>query len=184
MGRDLTSGLLAEITADELRPVLFVEAEFASGTVRLWTGDRTIDYDGKTWTAAGHVMSISELAETTDSRAVGAAITLSGMPSGLIALALSDARQGLPCTISLGAVDGSGDIVIDAYEAFEGRLDVPEIADSGDTCAITISYESRLIDLERPRERRYTHEDQQIDNVGDRGFEYVTALQDQPVVWG
>ena len=83
-----------------------------------------------------------------------------------------------------GAIDSSGALVVDPYTTFQGRLDVPEIVDGGDDCTIQISYESRLIDLERARERRYTHEDQQIDSPGDKGFEFVTLIQDQTVVWG
>jgi len=77
-----------------------------------------------------------------------------------------------------------GALVADPAIAFAGRLDVPEIDDNGQTATITISYESRLVDLERPRERRYTHEDQQIDYSGDLGFEYVAAIQEWNGVWG
>lgn len=74
-------------------------------------------------------------------------------------------------------------VIADPFLAFEGRLDVPDIIDDGETCTVTVSYESRLIDLERPRERRITHEDQQIDYPGDRFREYVAGLQDQVIIW-
>ncbi|HBN31649.1 MAG TPA: hypothetical protein DD416_10620, partial [Rhodobacteraceae bacterium] len=72
----------------------------------------------------------------------------------------------------------------DPVQAFSGRLDVPEIADDANTCTITISYESRLIDLNTARSWRYTHESQQSLYPGDRGFEYVTAIQDREITWG
>lgn len=74
-------------------------------------------------------------------------------------------------------------VIADPYLAFDGRLDVPVIDDAGDTCTIAISYESRLIDLEKARERRWTHDDQQIDFAGDLGFEYVPGLPDQVLTW-
>lgn len=49
---------------------------------------------------------------------------------------------------------------------------------------IELMYEDRLVDLERPRERRYTHEDQQIRLVGDKGFDQVPELQDAQDTWG
>jgi hypothetical protein len=49
---------------------------------------------------------------------------------------------------------------------------------------VSISYESRLIDLERSRESRYTNEDQQRAFPGDRGFEFVPSLQDLSLTWG
>lgn len=75
-------------------------------------------------------------------------------------------------------------MVSDPVLFFGGRLDVPEIVDGADTCTITISYESRLIDLTTPRELRFTHESQQILFPSDRAFEYVTSIQDKEIKWG
>ena len=61
---------------------------------------------------------------------------------------------------------------------------MPEITDDAETCRITISYESRLIDLNTARSWRYTHESQQALHPGDLGFEYVAAIQDREVTWG
>jgi hypothetical protein len=41
-----------------------------------------------------------------------------------------------------------------------------------------------LIDLNRAREWRYTHESQQQISPGDRGFEYVAGLQEREIRWG
>jgi hypothetical protein len=68
--------------------------------------------------------------------------------------------------------------------AFAGRLDVPTIMDGAERCEIQITYESRLIDLNRAREWRYTHESQQQISPGDRGFEYVAGLQEREIRWG
>jgi hypothetical protein len=47
-----------------------------------------------------------------------------------------------------------------------------------------LTAESRLIDLERSRERRYTSEDQKIDYPNDKGLEFIADLQDKEIVWG
>jgi hypothetical protein len=80
-------------------------------------------------------------------------------------------------------LNGSGS-VIGATTVFEGRMDQMQVRKAGDTCEIRISLESNLIDLNRSRERRYTHEDQQSDYSGDKGFEYVVSLQNKRVTWG
>lgn len=184
MSRDLTAGTLAEVTAGACAPVLFFEGEFGSGTLRLWTGVGDVTWDSQTWTGAGNLLAASAVTETVDLRAVGITVSLSGMPSSLISLALAEADQGLPGSVYLGFLDAAGTIVADPYLSFEGRLDVPEIADQGDSCTISITYESRLIDLERPRARRYTAEDQRVTDAQDRGFDNVAALQDAVVIWG
>ncbi len=75
-------------------------------------------------------------------------------------------------------------LVDDPYLLKRGQLDVAVIDDTGESCKISVSYEDRLVDLQRPRERRYTHEDQQIDYPGDKGFEFVPTLQDMQLQWG
>lgn len=184
MSRDGTAGFLSAIAAGSSSPVLLFEAEFASGWLRLWTGIGPISWNSYTWTGAGNLVGVSPMTETADLRAVGITISLSGMPSALISTALGQSRQGKIGRVYLGFLNSSGAIVADPYLSFEGRLDVPTIADQGDSCTISISYESRLIDLDRPRERRYTGEDQRMDHPEDRGFDNVASLQDASIVWG
>jgi hypothetical protein len=61
---------------------------------------------------------------------------------------------------------------------------VPEITDNATTCTLTLSYESRLIDLTIARNWRYISESQQVLHPGDRGFDYVTTIQDKQITWG
>lgn len=84
----------------------------------------------------------------------------------------------------LGVLNDSGAVVSDPYLLFSGRMDLMNIDDGGETCIISISAESRLIDLDRTRERRYTSEDQKIDFPNDKGLEFVADLQDKEIVWG
>jgi hypothetical protein len=184
MARDLSTALNTELTASALRPVVFFSGEFDGGFVRLWSGLSSIEWDGETWLGAGGLLNISPIEETADIKATGVAISMSGIPASRISTALSAARQGLPGKVWIGALDQNGAIIADPYLAFSGRLDVPELDEQGDTATITITYESRLIALERTNERRYTHEDQQIDYPGDMGFEFVPALQDKQIKWG
>jgi hypothetical protein len=63
-------------------------------------------------------------------------------------------------------------------------MDVMDITDDATTARISARYESRLIDLDRSRQRRYTPEDQTLNVPGDLGFEYVAGLQDMQIFWG
>ena len=61
------------------------------------------------------------------------------------------------------------------------------VQESVETAVITVSVENRLIDLEKPRVRRYTPEDQKIDlpfNVRDNGFDEVASVQNKEIIWG
>lgn len=184
MARDLTGPVGAAMAATNCRPVIFFEGEFASGTVRLWSEVGTMEWNGQSWTGLGSLTKISTIEESADVQARGIAVELTGIPRAMIEVALNEARQGKPGKVWIGVFDDNNRLIANPYLAFSGRLDVPEIARDGTSGRIKITYESRLIDLERPRERRYTHEDQQIDYAGDLGFEFVPSLQDAKITWG
>lgn len=184
MPRSMTAAAQAALTAPDLRPVLFFEGEFPTAAVRFWAGLGSIDWNGQTWVGAGNLIGVSSVEEGTDVVATGLMVTLAGLPPSLVSAVIGDARQGLPGRIWLGFLDAAGALIVDPVQVFAGRLDVPQIADGAENCVITISYESRLIDLNRPREFRYTHESQRVLSPGDKGLEYVAALQDKELAWG
>jgi len=179
-----TPEMIAALRADRVNLFLLYEGVFASGSVRLWTGAGFLDWDGRLWTGLGQLLSVSAITETDEVAAGGTAITLSGVPLATIEAAIAEARQGLPGRIWLGLMTDAGEIIPDPLRLFSGRLDVPEIREDEATATVTLSYESRLIDLTRPREWRYTHESQQALFPGDRGLEFVTAIQEKEITWG
>ena len=185
MSRDLPAAINAALTGSEaMRLALLVELEFASGFLRLWSGLGPLQYSAREWTGAGTLFGFDSVEETSAVVANGATIYLSGVPTELVSACINDAEQGKLGRVYLAVLDANGAVDGLAVELFVGRLDVPTINDEGANCTISISYESRMIDLTRPREFRYTHESQQVLHPGDLGFEYVTSIQDLEIVWG
>lgn len=182
--RDLTASVLAAIQAREVSPIALFEGEFDSGTTRLWTGRGDLSWDGKTWLGAGDLIGWGAIEERDGVVASGLEVSFAGIDAAFVSLALDDARQGLPGRMWIGFLDSSGDVIADPFQAFSGRLNVPTITDSADTCTMTIDFENRLVDLQRPREVRFTHEAQNALYPGDLGFEYVTVIQNQEITWG
>ena len=62
--------------------------------------------------------------------------------------------------------------------------DIGEIDIDPKKPAVRIRYKSRIADLERARERRMTHEDQQIEFPGDMFYQYTGTLSDVVINWG
>ena len=191
--RALTSGMLTQIQANTVRPVVFYEGEYGDvGSpdvvdvfyLRLWTGVGNIDWNGNTWTGAGTLMNISQLGEASTVGALSFTVSLTGMPSAIISLALQSIRQGRAGKLWLGAFDSAGALVADPYLIQQGRLDLAFIDDEGTDCSVSVQYESRLVDLLRPRNRRYTTEDQKLDHPSDQGFDFVPQLQEMNLIWG
>ena len=184
MSRDITPAFATALADPSLRPVIFFEGQFATGWVRIWSGLGSVNWNGQTWAGAGSLLGLGGIDETGEVVAGGTAVSLSGVPLDLVSLAIDEARQGLPGRIWLALLTPEQEVIADPVQAFSGRLDVPELQEDGETCRITISYESRLIDLGVARSWRYTHESQQVLHPGDRGFEHVTAIQDREITWG
>lgn len=177
--RALTSGMASALV--NLRPIFFYEGEFTGGILRLCTEIYTVSWNGQDWIGGGRLISISKISESTEIKAAGFEITLDHCTPQIVAAALAQCRQGQRGTVWAGGWDASHVIVPDPYLAYEGRLDVPEILLDGVGGQVKVSYESRLIDLERAREVRITHQDLQSRYPGDRFREYIPGLQDKVI---
>ena len=112
--------------------------------------------------------------------AKGATLSMSGIPSSFLSLALQEPYQGRECRIYFGVTSDPSDYV----EVFSGELDQMNIEEQADTANISVTAENVLIKLERPVVRRFTNEDQKSRFPSDRGLEYVASLQDKEIFWG
>ena len=188
MSRSLSSGMQAVSTADVVRPIFLVRMVFDSGEapneLNLWSGVGNLTYASETYTGVGDLLNISAVTETSDMQASGLNVTLTGVKSSLVVIAKDHEYQGRPITVMLGAFDASGDLVADPTVIFAGFMDTMTISESGQTSTISIACENKLIAFERAKVRRYTAEDQKIDHPTDKGFEFVTAIQNKDIIWG
>lgn len=184
MARTLTTAMQAVATADVVKPLVLIEADFDSGDLNLWSGYGSLTYGGKTYVGAGNLLNISSIQENVELRASGAQVTLSGVGTPLLDKARDENYQGRELVIKLGALDGSNSVIADPVIIFSGFMDTMTINDDGETAAIGVSVENRLIEFERTRVRRYTDNDQRIEYPSDDGFEYVAEIQEKNIVWG
>lgn len=182
--RDLTAGMQTEFEKTVKSPIIFFEGQFTSGYVRLFSGIGTLTWNGKTWLGAGSLGTITPVQETLETKAVGMRATFSGIPAANRALILSEARRGQEGNVWLGMLDANMNVIANPYNSFRGRLDQPEIDKQSGETIISVNYENRMIDFERPRERRYTPEDQKTRYPDDKGLDYVPNVQNWSEKWG
>lgn len=183
MSRDLTAGMVTEVTGGNLEPRIFAYLDFPSGAVRVWDGIGNKSWDGETWTGVGTLGSVSFPKETTEVRAEGCVLSLSGVPPSMISLVLSDKPRGRAATVYLACLDGGGSIIADPVALFSGRMDHTTIVEDGETATVNVHCESHFIDLGRASDWRYSHEHQQILFSGDEGFEFAATLPDMELHW-
>jgi hypothetical protein len=205
--RDLSAAFAAALDGDILYPIFFYEIEGQSGTLRLWTGFGDRVWNGQTWAGVGWIIGMSEVEESTETRATSITI---GMPANteLLSVALLELKRNKPCTVWMGLLSGDlvigdpetdlvlGDpatglmigadkgILVDVQQVFAGLFDLAELDIDPGSPQIRLRYASKIADLERARVRRMTNADQQIDYPGDRFFEYVGPLTDKVLNWG
>ena len=188
MSRGLSSGMEIVALAQEVKPLVLVEALFDSNAptsyIYLWNGIGDLAHDSKTYLGAGDLLSISSIEETVELRASGITLQLSGIGDPLLSKAKTEDYQGRELTVKLGAFSATNTIVTDPIIVFSGFMDTMTIQDDGTTGTIALTVENRLIEFEKARVRRFTDNDQRIDYPNDDGLEYVSQIQEKAIVWG
>lgn len=208
MSRTLESSITTAIASGDIEPFFAFKLAFDTTTLFLYTGLGTITIGSDTYTGVGSLLNFSNVEESADIGAKSVSITLSGIPSTNLSLALSEPYQGREVTILFGIrnanvtflVNQSGDFIltedgglIDITEGeepnatstlFVGYIDQMDINEGVETSSITVKLESKLLELERTRVLRYTSAIQKALFTGDKGFDFVDELQGQTFNWG
>lgn len=205
--RNLSPEMAAEFSGESTNPVLMGELEFDSGTLRMWTGLGSLFWGEKEFLGGGNFIGISPIEETQETVAKGVVLSLNGIASTNIALALAERPRGRPFRLYLAVAstrryvateagdglveleDGSGYVLLEnnlvdsPYRSFSGLMDVIESSDNGETATLRLSVENILIVGQRTKIYRYTDLDQKKTYPNDKGLELINQLQDKELVW-
>jgi hypothetical protein len=184
VARNLTSAFIAEAVAESNRPVMFFEGVFASSTLRLWNGYGDLTWNGQTWLGNGWFGGTEGAEETTQVEAMQMSVLLSGISSSVLSLVLGDQKQGGAGKLYIGFLTALGAVVADPYLWWSGYYSHSEVKEAPTETTATLIYESKLVDMDRPREGRWTHDAQQNIFPGDLGFQYVVAAANWHGEWG
>ena len=183
MSRGITSALNTKFTSSSFRPFVAVDLDFSGGNVTVWTGLGNITFASTTFVGTGEILGISPVTENGAVQANGMVVSFNGLDSSLVSTALTENYQGRSAIVYVGVIDDDYTVVADPYQLFKGRMDQMTISDDGESANIKVTCESRLIELNRPRVRRYTMVDQQSEFSGDKGLNFISSLQDKSIRW-
>ena len=175
---------LVETEKPVVRPILLAELDFVSGAKRMWSGIGNLVWNSLTWEGTGDLGRVSSIEETMELRAAGMTLQLSGVDPNDLVEVIAEPIQGRRAKVYIGFRDINFQLISNPIVIFDGRMDTLEIVDGGPSATITMMVENRLRDLERARVRRYTDADQQARFPGDKGLQYVPALQEIDIPWG
>ena len=170
-----------------IQPYMAAYLDFSSSIVRVWTGIHTASFNdiggSGDYLGVGTLGSISAITETTEVASKGIDLTLSGIPTEYVSLALTGSYRGREAVVYLILYNTN----MSSYEQvtmFRGRMDQMIINESSDSSNITIKCESRLVDLNRQKDVRYTDEAQKELSPTDKGLEFVSSMADKSIYWG
>lgn len=179
MPRTISSSLLVAFSQPEVEPFYAIEIDLDSGPVRLWTGIGPRTIDNEVYTGGGSLLSISGLQEVSDLSAKNITLSLSGMSAEIVGLALSEPYQRRLVRVLWGVTD-----VADFIQVFSGSLNEMTIEDGPESGTITVTVDSKLVELESASNRRYTSENHKSRHPGDTFFDFVAQIQDKGVRFG
>lgn len=182
MPRNLPSLMITEITSNQVCLCFLVDIQLVSGTARVWSGMGSVTWNGNTYTGVGSMGAVGEIAEGSDVKSRGTSIELSGIDQTLLNDTLNDLQIGAPATVWLATF--SAGAIQAAVKAFGGTVDRPVIVPGMDTFSIQIALETKMANLQRPTNRRYTLADQRRYYPDDTGFQFVEVLNDIALLWG
>lgn len=183
MPRNLTSNVIAQLTASSVIPALFFDGIFGGSHIYLWSGVGDISWNSQTWNGNGYLQFPSGGTETIHSDSESMTLELMGVPSTLIS-AIFSANTGELGKLYFGFLDTSNAVIADPYLYYQGLFDHAEILEDSNQSSIAVVYESRVSDFNRVREFRYNTQSQAIFYPSDLGFQYVPKLQNWTGFWG
>jgi hypothetical protein len=196
--RELFAGTRAEVRAAAKRPAWFVEAEFRTVVLRMWSGMGMMQWNGQTWYGPGTapvsapggitgsaIVEIESVTESTETEATGLKIHVSQFPSALLRYCVDELKVGKQFNIWLGFLDLAGTTLVDEpVPWFAGWMDAADVEQDPDKARITLTIESEMRRLQIPLRRLVTVEDQHSDFPGDNLFKYVAGLKNWKGTWG
>jgi len=180
MSRDLTSSLESALSNSVIEPFFAVDLNFDTNPLHVWTGVGDVVIDGKTYVGSEEMLNVETIQESNDVAARGAVLTLTGIPSQVLSIALNAEYQGRTGTIYLGVHNDTTQYT----ELFSGYIDTMNILEGADTTTVRVSIESKLVRLEVPSGIKYTSSYLKSQYPADRGLDFVESLAGKRIVWG
>ncbi len=185
MDRGASADFIAEILKSSNQPVYLVEVWFDDGTIRMTDAWISVQWNANSYTANGQFLGFSGLSESSDMSIPNVTVQVSAVDQVWISIALSKPYIDRRIAIYKAFLDYRQAVISNPLLIFDGRIDAMEISDdpTGGTCTIAVTASSQWVDFQRTPGRHTNDQEEQIWFPGDRGFQFVTNINQQ-IKWG
>lgn len=181
--RALSAPVLAALASGSAALVQMIYLDFENSPIALNLSNWDLPWDGITYKGAYGLGAISTV---TDKPGEVQGLTLELFGDGVtLARALDDADQvqGTPCVVRTAILETTNYTVVDAPIEWAGYLDTMTVAEDGQSASVSVSAESRAVDLLRGNPSFYSDADQRAIDATDGSFAYVVDQLDKPLIW-
>ena len=182
MSRGIHADVITELAKDAFNMAHLVTIDFST-KVYLTDYAHDITYGVNEYSSSSHLLSLSQVNETSESKVGSFTINLSSVEQTFVAVLLGENYIDREVTISRAILDSAGAIIGTPIPLYNGRIDGFAIKDDKRSSQINLSTASHWSDFEKESGRRTNHNGQQIYFAGDKGFEFASsAVKD--IKWG
>jgi len=183
MPRQLTLAVGAAFLGQHVRYLEFYEMDFGSGILRVTNALYDQSWNGYMWTGWGAIGARSILEESGGFSAPQVSLTLSGIPTEAVRIALGEQYRNRPARIWIAPLDENDVPITDPAGPWLYRMDAMPVT-LGETASIALTLSTREESWDRASNERYSHQHQQSRFPGDRGLEYIDQQSQGETVWG
>ena len=184
MSRSFPAATLAAFSAPNVALLTFAKLDFASGILYVHNGLGTYTWGGQDWLGVGDFGQVSKLEEGADVSPYGITLTLSAIDATISNAALTEDYFLRDVDIYLGLLDADEALIEDPNKIWSGFMDVMTLTagTQGDD-VIQLTCESEMAKINRSRNLKYTHAEQQRVNSNDLFFEYLHEITGVKILW-
>lgn len=182
--KSLSPAVTAAISSGDMAIAQLVHLAFPSGVVALNTSNWNLVWSGVTYIGASGLGSISAIVDKPG-EVQGLTFDISGGDPARISLALdsADEVQGSVVTIRTALIETTNYTILDAPIEWLGKCDTMSIGEDGVTASVSVTAESKAVDILRGNPSTYSDPDLQVRFPGDLAFNLIVSQVDKPIVW-
>lgn len=173
-----------------VRPILFARMDFATTPRMVHTeiGPRLVThpiYGTEEYVGIGDFGGMTtDLVESVSNAAQSIKLSITGIKKDYMRGVLTDDYHRRSIDLMFGFDDENSELVDDPVIIDSRFMDKADINLGEQTADITLTCESRAIDLQGSSDLRFTDEDLQIEFPGDLAGEYIFRMADLVLKWG
>ena len=180
----LTAAYEAELASDSFRPVYLVKLPGLTVT----TAPSAITWRGNTYAASGILMALDGKNNTSEIQTNTYKLKFSNADQTALATLAVDNIYGQDCTIYMGLLDDSGNLIKEAnedgpFEFYKGLFDSWVVNETTSSSELEVTIRSHWAAFERKAGRWTNQESQQEQYPGDTLYEYA-HLETSSFKWG